>query len=180
MQPIAMKCLFMMIVTDLEFVRPMVKPWYSSWIDSFPHIWKEFVCVSVLASWKFLTASELIQTMKSQIIMPSFNHSLLSYRPQEDQSCQMKNICQVIYNFTGSLFSCMEIFISGLANAFKITVVFGRKKAAEFGPAVSILVQQWDSSQWYEPSTEFIVQRHKLLETSWAKRRHVAQPTEIH
>lgn len=92
----------------------------------------------------------------------------------------MKNICLVIYNFTGSLFSCMEIFISGLAKAFKITVVFGRKKAAVFGPAVSILVQQWDSSQWYEPNTEFIVQRHKLLETSWVKRRHVAQPTEIH
>lgn len=92
----------------------------------------------------------------------------------------MKNICLVIYSYTGSFFSCMEIFISGLANAFKITVVFGRKKAEELGPAVSILVQQWDSSLWYEPSTEFIVQRHKLLETSWIKRRHVAQPTEIH
>lgn len=32
--------------------------------------------------------------------------------------------------------------MSGLANGFKITVVFGRKKAAELGPAVSILVQQ--------------------------------------
>ena len=92
----------------------------------------------------------------------------------------MKNICLVIYNFTGFLFSYMEIFISGLANAFKITVVFSRKKAAKPGPAVSFLVQQWDSSQWYEPSTEFVVQRHKLIETSWVKRRHVAQPTEIH
>jgi len=84
--------------------------------------------------------------MKSQTIMPSFNHSLLSYRPQEDQSCQMRNICLVIYHYTASFLSCMEIFISGLANAFKITVVFGRKKAAELGPAVSILVQQTDFS----------------------------------
>jgi len=89
-----------------------------------------------------MAASGLIQTMKSQIIMPSFCHSSLSYRPQEDQSCQMKNICLVIYNFTGFLFSYMEIFISGLANAFKITVVFSRKKAAKPGPAVSFLVQQ--------------------------------------
>lgn len=58
----------------------------------------------------------------------------------------MKNICLVIYHYTGSFLSCMEIFISGLANAFKITVVFGRKKSAELGPPVSILVQQTDSS----------------------------------
>lgn len=155
-----LKWVFMMIVTDLEFVRPMVKPWYSSWIDSFPHIWKEFVRVSVLASWKFLTASELIQTVKSQIIMPSFNHSLLSYRPQEDQSCQMKNICLVIYSFTGSLFSCMEIFISSLANAFKITVAFGRKEGCRtwaccfhFSSTVRLLSMIWTKYRIHSPKT---------------------------
>lgn len=116
------------------------------------------VCVSVLASWKFLTASELIQTVKSQIIIPSFNHSLLSYRPQEDQSCQMKNICLVIYNFTGSLFSCMEIFLSGLANAFKITVVLGRKNGCRtwaccfhFSSTVRLLSVIWTKYRIHSP-----------------------------
>lgn len=50
----------------------------------------------------------------------------------------MKSISFVIYNCAGSSFSCMEIFISGLANVFKIAVVFGRKQFTELGPAVSI------------------------------------------
>lgn len=147
-------------VVDLEFVRPRE-------------------AVVKFCNWQFSLHLKRICTCISQNIMPSFNHSLLlqtTRRPklsnEEYLSCDLQ-----LYWI---LFSCMEIFVSGLANAFKITVVFGRKKAEELRPAVSILVQQWDFSLWYERSREFIVQRHKLLETSWIKRRHVAQPTEIH